>query len=146
MVFNEQKRANEFFLKELKAEEPSTYLPIFKGRKHALKKRGFVDVAWGKQKYDNSWFTTLQILDPGSAPLSWDPSSPFKQGYDYYVKCGTQKNREGMIEQDDVTSENIDNLLSRFWAVFLRILAVKSSPSLDFAAERCHGCPFTHFL
>ena len=49
MAFTKQKIANDFFLKELKAEEPSTYDFIEEGKKHDLKKRGFVDVAWGKQ-------------------------------------------------------------------------------------------------
>ena len=210
MAFTKQKIANDFFLKELKAEESSTYDFIYEGKKHDLKKRGFVDAAWGKQrfgdpwytkgffdepdgkqKYDlamskpgfkDPWFTTLQILDPGSAPLSCDPSSPFKLGYDYYVKWEKRKNKDGLIEkilvnteklkaefrkhmpnlknlfigeyqegheqlggtptedprrpmiymiqahfENGKTSEDIVNLLSRFLAVFFRILAVKSS-------------------
>ena len=59
MAFNERGKANEFFLKELKAEKPSTNHLVTEGVKHTLKKRGFVDVAWGWQHSDGSWFTTL---------------------------------------------------------------------------------------
>ena len=48
MAFIKTNRANEFFLTELKAEEPSTYNVITDGKLHALKKRGFVDVSRGK--------------------------------------------------------------------------------------------------
>ena len=135
-----------------------------------------------KPGFKDPWFTTLQILDPGSAPLSCDPSSPFKLGYDYYVKWEKRKNKDGLIEkilvnteelesefrkhlpylknlfieeyyegheqlrgtpkedhrrsmihminahfENDITPEEIDNLLASFLAAFIPILEVQSS-------------------
>ena len=110
MALHERGKANEFFLKELTAEEPST--------KHTFKERGFVDVAWDWQHSEGSWFTTLQIVDPGSAPLSWDASSPFKLGYDFYFKCEMEQilvNVE-ILEQEFL--ENLPDLKKLFIEIY----------------------------
>ena len=107
MAVKETNGANELFLKELNAEKPSSTFHITFGELHALRKRGFVDVARGKQMYGEQSFTALQILDPGSAPLAWDPSSPFKLGYDYYAKWEDHENDDGSMKKILVHSQEL---------------------------------------
>ena len=104
-VINEPKSAQDFFFTELQGAEQSTYRQT-NGVLYRLQERGFVDVTVGTTMFDT--FTVLQILDPGSVPLSQDVSSPFKFGYDYYAQCAKRQDSKGCMKNILVHTQELE--------------------------------------
>ena len=105
-VINEPKSAQDFFFTELQGAEQSTYRQT-NGVLYRLQERGFVDVTVGTTVRDT--FTVLQILDPGSVPLSQDVSSPFKFGYDYYAQCAKRQTSKGCMKNILVHTQKLES-------------------------------------